>query len=143
MARSVYFRFKKDLAAQLTDKTAQAQIEQFSQSQLEQTVSVFSRQPIYLYIVGKLSSQTIEENVLPYLAGIKRDSRVVNDAAKQDTHLKQPASTKTVKHIYHDNKATVTVKSQTPMTWSPEASFEISALNPIAQRALKIAYVTS
>ncbi|WP_342608415.1 M16 family metallopeptidase [Vibrio tritonius] len=128
---------KKDLAAQLTDKTAQAQIEQFSQSQLEQTVSVFSRQPIYLYIVGKLSSQTIEENVLPYLAGIKRDSRVVNDAAKQDTHLKQPASTKTVKHIYHDNKATVTVKSQTPMTWSPEASFEISALNPIAQRALK------
>ena len=133
---------KKDLAKQLTNKAELAQVEQFSTAQLQQTVSVLARQPIDLYIVGKLSSQSIEQNVLPYLAGIKRDHRVVNtsakkESAKQDTHLKQPASTKTVKHIYHDNKATVTVKSQTPMQWSPEASFEISALNPIAQRALK------
>lgn len=133
---------KKDLAKQLTNKTKLAQVEQFSTAQLQQTVSVLARQPIDLYIVGKLSSQSIEQNVLPYLAGIKRDHRVANtsatqESAKQDTHLKQPASTKTVKHIYHDNKATVTVKSQTPMQWSPEASFEISALNPIAQRALK------
>ena len=133
---------KKDLAKQLTNKAELAQVEQFSTAQLQQTVSVLARQPIDLYIVGQLSSQSIEQNVLPYLAGIKRDHRVANtsatqESAKQDTHLKQPASTKTVKHIYHDNKATVTVKSQTPMQWSPEASFEISALNPIAQRALK------
>lgn len=91
-----------------------------------------NQQPVSLFIVGKTSESHIERSVLPYLASVKR---------KADYHHR-PSGLPSGFHrlnqaIHQENKATVTIKSEANMVWSPERSFLISTLNPIAQKALK------
>ncbi len=100
--------------------------------QFKSVVSRFSQQPVTLYIVGETSEQTITKSVLPYLSSLPRTEKLPlkKNKPRAGKHRKNIA-------IHSDNKATVTIKSTSPMEWKPETSFLVSTLNPIIQKALK------
>ncbi|WP_432468709.1 insulinase family protein [Agarivorans sp. Z349TD_8] len=95
-------------------------------------IRTLSQQPVSMFIVGESSEQQIETMLLPYLAAVKRQRNFVT----QQPVL--PSGYHSLQQAMHDEqKSTVTIKSESDMQWSPEASFLVSTLNPIAQKALK------
>ncbi len=114
------------------DASGSLQPHSLTQPMLEQKIQALSEQPVTLFIVGELAQGSITESVIPYLAGLPRQK------ATAISNERQPGGHQKIdRKIHNDNKATVTVKGISTMPWSPEASFLVSTLNPIIQKALK------
>ncbi|MBR9872740.1 MAG: insulinase family protein [Vibrionaceae bacterium] len=108
------------------------QLTSLSRTQFTDAITQLKEQPVSMYIVGESDDVTIERSVLPYLNGIKRTQDM--ETFKQQL----PDGNKTVSQPrYRENKATVLIKSESQMDWTPEQSFLVSSLNPIVQKALK------
>lgn len=108
------------------------QLTHLTRTQFTDAITQLKQQPVSMYIVGESDDATIERSVLPYLNGIKRTQDM--ETFKQQL----PVGNKTLSQArYRENKATVLIKSQSQMDWTPEQSFLVSALNPIVQKALK------
>lgn len=98
-------------------------------------IETLGKQPVSLFIVGQTTEPEIEKSVLPYLAAVTREARESYfdnrlPVLPNGYHLLQQA-------VHHEDKSTVTIKNENDMAWSPEASFLVSTLNPIIQKALK------
>lgn len=107
-------------------------IEALNMSRFTSAVETLNQQPVSLFIVGQTTEKEIETSVLPYLAAVPRQS----DFEGRESVL--PTGYHTLEQAIHDeDRSTVTIKSEAEMMWTPEASFLVSTLNPIVQKALK------
>ncbi|MBF9000928.1 M16 family metallopeptidase [Vibrio nitrifigilis] len=109
-------------------------IQQTTAAELRNDIADMQAQPNTIYIVGDLNEQQIQENILPYLSALKRDTKTAITPLRDTI---KPVNSKQIEHVFHTNKAVVEIKGQTPMPWTPEKSFSLSSLNPIIQQALK------
>ena len=107
-------------------------IEALNMSRFTSAVETLNQQPVSLFIVGQTTEKEIEISVLPYLAAVPRQSdfEALQPVLPNGYHTLQQA-------IHDEDKSTVTIKSEADMIWTPEASFLVSTLNPIVQKALK------
>ncbi|SJL83922.1 M16 family metallopeptidase [Vibrio palustris] len=98
----------------------------------KQTANELQQQPVNLFIVGDIPEQRIKTIVLPALASIQRQDTLVPRS------LSLPAGQhRLTQKTYSNDMATVTIKSDAPMVWTPEKSFVLSTLNPMIKKALK------
>lgn len=113
-------------------RPSRQQVMHLTRTQLNDAIKLLKQQPVSMYIVGECDEVTIEHSVLPYLNGITRQQRL-------NTFKRQlPPGKKTLSlPMYHENKSTVSIKSESSMNWTPEQSFLVSSLKPIVQKALK------
>ena len=114
-----------------------AEIDNLTLADLQQAIRQQQQQPVELFIVGDALSEQIEGEVLPYLAAIKRQSADGQTAMKAHSPQLPAGQWQLTQEMHDDNRATVTIKGESPMPWRPEASFLISTINPIAQKVLK------
>ena len=107
-------------------------IEALNMNRFTSAVETLNQQPVSLFIVGQTTEKEIETSVLPYLAAVSRQSdfEALQPVLPNGYHTLQQA-------IHDEDKSTVTIKSEADMIWTPEASFLVSTLNPIVQKALK------
>lgn len=109
-----------------------SEVETLTRNRFVSAVEALNQQPVSLFIVGQATEQQIESSVLPYLSAVPRQSdfEARSPVLPSGHHTLQQA-------IYDEDKSTVTIKSEADMIWTPEASFLVSTLNPIVQKALK------
>ncbi|MGO1298499.1 MAG: insulinase family protein [Vibrio sp.] len=107
-------------------------LNQTSLAAFKQAANALQQQPVNLFIVGELPENRIKNIILPTLASIQRHDTLVPRS------LSLPAGQhRLTQKTYSDDMATITIKSDAPMIWSPEKSFVLSTLNPMIKKALK------
>ncbi|WP_354022199.1 M16 family metallopeptidase [Endozoicomonas lisbonensis] len=108
-------------------------LETLDHSAFKDIMRTFAQQPATLYIVGEATKAQIAGQVLPYLATLTTSKPFTMAAATPAPE----GSERRVDYIHPQGKATVTINGHSTLSWKPETSFYISALNPIIQRALR------
>lgn len=109
-----------------------SEVDELSSQQLNNVITAFVQQPNTAFIVGPLDESLVRHSVLPYLANLPVTTAL-------ETHLDAIAPGNTTRRVarYDEDKASVIMKSSRSMEWTPERSFLMSTLTPIAQKYLK------
>lgn len=103
-----------------------------ARAQLEQIARQHLAAPTTFYLIGPLEERPLATLVQRYLASIPRHPLLTPQLT-----LQQPGQRHQQLAMYDSEKATVRVEGFTPMRWTPEQAFVVSALNPLVQSALR------
>lgn len=101
-------------------------------SDLQHIARMHLGQPVTWFVVGQKPTDAIRTAFTRIIGAIERHDRLTATPL-----LQQDGRRETAIASYDDNRARVELTFFTPMNWTPEAGFIISALTPMAQQALK------
>ncbi|MFN7124277.1 MAG: insulinase family protein [Allorhizobium sp.] len=90
------------------------------------------RQPVTWFVVGPAPDMAQRQAFGGIIGAVPRQADLTPDPA-----LQLPGHHHRSQAVFEDERARVEISFFAPMDWTPEASFIVSALNPIAQQALK------
>jgi zinc protease len=89
-------------------------------------------QPVTWYAVGPAPSPEIRDSFASVIGAVPRTASMTADVA-----LQRPGPHSAKVGVFTDNRARVEISFYAGLDWTPEASFVISTLTPIAQQNLK------
>ncbi len=101
-------------------------------ARLTEAAQALFRQPVTWFAVGPEPKSGVREAFAGIIGAVSRDKSLTSEPLLQ----KAGVHTARVENGSTD-RARVQISFYTPMNWTPEASFLVSALTPVAQQALK------
>jgi zinc protease len=99
---------------------------------MESAAQAFLAQPVTWFAVGPAPGDDIRDAFARTIGAVPRDATLVAAPPLQREGIHAATAPSDA-----DGRARVQVSFFSPMNWTPEASFLVSALNPVAQQALK------
>lgn len=125
----------KETAALLygpTDNPLDQKASKLTAADLRQVAVAHLGQPVTWFAVGGKPDDAIRAAFARVIGAVERHERLTaSPLLQQDGTREGKVAT------FDDNRARVELTFFSPMNWTPEAGFIISALNPMAQQALK------
>ncbi|MGL3606275.1 insulinase family protein [Rhizobium sp. G187] len=89
-------------------------------------------QPVTWYAVGAAPDTAIRTAFASVIGAVPRKATLTPDIA-----LQQPGRHAVKTQVFAENRARVEISFYAPLDWTPEASFIVSSLTPLAQQGLK------